>query len=174
MNCRSVREQLWADRGEAAQDLLAAHLGACSSCTEAAAEVKRLRSWLHELPVEEPSAQFDWRLRLRLARASKSEPATRSRWASRAPMQFAASMAAAAVVVLAVGLIWTRDRGPESAGGSGPLSVTTPGTLHAPVTAPSVVQVRGRSGLPDIDEALRSEGRTARNDSDSTIVVPRR
>ncbi len=117
MNCRSVREQLWSDRGGMPADALDAHLRGCSGCAEAAAEVHRMRSWLHELPVEEPSAQFDWRLRLRLSQASKISdplPAARSPWTLRAPLQFATSMAAAAVVVLAVGLLWTRSQDPAS------------------------------------------------------------
>ncbi len=177
MNCRSVREQLWSDRGGFPATEVEAHLGGCSACAEAAAEVHRMRSWLHELPVEEPSAQFEWRLRLRLSQASETGdalPAARSPWTLRAPLQFATSMAAAAVVVLAVGLLLTRSQDPASVSATGQQTVSTSGTGTVPVSPPSLVQVRSRTGLGETRDALRLENTTVRNDTDSTLVVPRR
>jgi len=175
MNCRSVREQLWSDQGGWSPAAVEAHVRGCSACAAAAVEVKRMRSWLHQLPIEEPSAQFDWRLRLRLSQASKTGepmPVDRSWWTPRAPLQFATSMAAAAVIVLAVGLLWTHSRGPESVPASGPHPAATPVAVRGP--APSVVQVRRGFGLDDPHDRTPLESSAARNDSDSTLVLPRR
>ena len=173
MNCREARRQLWSEPGSTTGAGLELHLRTCGPCAAAASEVQRLQSWMFELPAEEPSAQFDWRLRLRLAQAAQEArsgllEATSRRFAWRTPIQFVTSAAVAALVVLAVGMIWTRSRGPVTVPSSGSIVVQTPGTPLRSGPGPDVVQVRGGpppAPLPGVA--------TARSDSDSSHVPQR-
>jgi len=116
MKCRSVqqllrggRDERWEPRLEAE---LQAHLAACAKCTGYARDLELLHAWVTGLPLAEPSAAFDWRLRLRLAKADagdlpplfavREEP--RHAW-----WQFAVSAAAAAALVVVVGTHYRAD-----------------------------------------------------------------
>ena len=126
MNCRSVREGLvdqWDQPDALQQDkMLQGHLQQCDSCQQIASEYGLSHQLLQQLPEEEPSENFDWRLRLRLNQIDKdgtidqegqlamsgetlslpeSRTADRGRWS----MQFVGSAAAAALVVTAVGFL---------------------------------------------------------------------
>ncbi len=125
MKCRSVQQLLRGERDAGTEPRrraeLQAHLAECAECTAYQRDLELLHAWIRETPPAEPSAAFDWRLRLRLARADAgeipplfdAEPGTRHGW-----LQFAASAAAAAVLVVAVGLRIQPvkdDRGMETA-----------------------------------------------------------
>lgn len=162
MNCRIVRRLVEArdesrlSQGERAA--LDAHVSACRVCQRLRRREQMLSQWLEELPVAEPAANFEWRLRLRLAQlehelpALAPVPAGRRRWV----LPFALSTAAAAAVVLAVGLgvrgyrDAARGGGVAMAGKASPVGLA-PWTPSPPValgtTWPRLVPVRAGTPL---------------------------
>jgi anti-sigma factor RsiW len=77
------------------------HLAACPTCTLRVNEFRAVNSLLEELPVIEPSAAFDVRVRARVA----AEPVKQSWWAWIAPsprVAFAAAMLTLAIVWIGV------------------------------------------------------------------------
>jgi len=140
MNCRTAKDRALARRDtplSARQEAeWQAHLGACRSCARHWRQMETALGWVGELPIAEPSANFEWRLRLRLSKLEKesSVPASETRpLAIRWPVQFLGSAAAAAAVVLALGFLLV-PRLASRQGGSpvAPLVVTAP-----PGAAPS-------------------------------------
>lgn len=122
MNCRRARDLFWtfdeatvADRD---RRQVATHRAQCTLCAEYMRDLEQARTWLRELPVAEPPENFDWRLKLRLSKlGDEALPPWREtrRFAWRPSMQFAASAALAATVVLAVGLsVFRSNPQPES------------------------------------------------------------
>jgi anti-sigma factor RsiW len=82
------------------------HLSACAACRLRVNEFRAVNGLLDELPMIEPSAAFDVRMRARVA----AEPAKRSWWAWLAPsprVVFAASM-------LLLAIVWLGSRPPEN------------------------------------------------------------
>jgi hypothetical protein len=114
MDCRTARKWIETRHNDVPSlgpdAELQAHLGDCQRCERLAFDVDQILAWLGELPEAQPEESFDWRLRLRLARIERERdarvllgdalPSER-----RAPLQFAVSAAAAAVVVVALGLL---------------------------------------------------------------------
>ncbi len=83
------------------------HLGTCAACQLRVNEFRAVNVLLDELPMIEPSAAFDVRVRARVA----AEPAKQSWWAWYAPsprVAFAASM-------LVLAMVWIGSRTPDTA-----------------------------------------------------------
>src|SRR2546428_177331 len=72
MNCRTAKDRALARRDASLpaveEAALQAHLSHCSRCAELGREMDTVLRWVQELPLQEPAANFDWRLRLRLSR----------------------------------------------------------------------------------------------------------
>ena len=111
MKCRAVQRLL---RGAHDEPLppqtdaeLRGHLVHCPPCAAYARDLELLHTWVTAVPPAEPSATFDWRLRLRLAKAEAGEmpplfesvAAPRRGW-----LEFAVGAAAAAVLVVMAGI----------------------------------------------------------------------
>lgn len=114
MKCRVAREWM---RARIDQSLtpevggaLDAHLDSCSRCAAEARDLEQLGGLLGELPLAEPSANFDWRLRLRLSKAEPGEVSLFAAERRRAwpRLEFWGAAAAAALVVVATGLYLLR------------------------------------------------------------------
>lgn len=113
MNCRTAKKHILARRDAVLPEELEAdlqeHVRHCAPCARSAQESNLMFQWLQETPDAEPSENFDWRLRLRLAEIDRrgtklplwDEAPARHRWT----LRFAVSAAAAAVLVLSVGLM---------------------------------------------------------------------
>lgn len=117
MQCGTARSWMQARRDAtlpAAQGReLDQHLTACESCAAWVHEEQLLDGWLQQAPVAEPAANFEWRLKLRLAQLEREgrTPALSARRAQWRPWaQFGAAMATAALVVVAVGSQWIPGR----------------------------------------------------------------
>ena len=159
MNCRSVRASLvdlW-DQADALQgnDLLYKHLQQCDSCQQISAEYSLSHQLLQGLPEEEPSENFDWRLRLRLNHVDKAaelpQVATvqdRSRWS----LQFVGSAAAAAIVVMAVGFVVLQPSAPGLPDGAALPQSVVQETPQQPESspAPALQWASQRPGLPNL------------------------
>ena len=119
MDCRTARKRI-ETRHDDVHSLgpdaeLQSHLADCRRCERLSFDLDQMFAWLGELPEAEPEESFDWRLRLRLARIERERdarvllgdalPSER-----RAPLQFAVSAAAAAVIVVAFGLLVVQHR----------------------------------------------------------------
>jgi hypothetical protein len=142
MRCREARERVLArcdgPLGADAERELRAHLESCTRCERDARDSERLHALVAETPLDEPSAAFDWRLRLRLAKAEREtsgplfEPVA-GRGSGR--IEFWGAAAAAAVVVVAAGLYLLR-----------------------PVARPAATQVTTRSAPVEISPVRQSPG----------------
>ncbi len=113
MNCRTAKkkmaarlDEVWSGEQEAA---LQQHLQSCAACSRTARENDVVFQWLQQSTPAEPSENFEWRLKLRLAELDRSGqrvplfdamPARR-RWT----LRFAVAAAMAAALVLSVGLM---------------------------------------------------------------------
>jgi hypothetical protein len=149
---RLVRDGRDESRDPALELALRAHLGTCARCADYARDLELLHEMVQELPAAEPSAAFDWRLRLRLAKADAGElpplddrePAPRRSW-----WQFGFSAAAAAVLVVVVGLRFEAEPdagipGPAvnrsvgtSPSGAGRVFPVSDGRFYGPLPPPS-------------------------------------
>lgn len=115
MNCRHARNLVQARHDTSLpprqESELQAHLDVCPSCTRLARSEALCSRWLQELPASEPTANFEWRLKLRLAALDRPLPLPAP---GRGPAPwlwpFVVSTAAAAVLVLTVGLVWNGRR----------------------------------------------------------------
>jgi anti-sigma factor RsiW len=109
MNCRNAQEfllaRLDAPLAVTHEAALVQHLQGCAGCGEQARQMEVAARWLNELPAEEPSENFEWRLKLRLAQAT-TEPQPEVRLGRISPawsLRFVGAAAAAALVVVALG-----------------------------------------------------------------------
>jgi hypothetical protein len=167
MNCRTARKlvqarhegTLAAERDHSLQE----HVRRCPACSRIASQLDLAHKWLQDLPVSQPSDNFDWRLKLRLAQAEREpmhvpDPApNRKVWT----LQFALSTAAAALLVLATGIVFTY-RQAENRATPEPSVVSAPGpSTWAPSQAsqarvgwPRLVPVRAGAPLgPELNAA---------------------
>src|SRR5262245_61371802 len=148
MRCRTA--QTWMERRRDERlslektERLEQHLKQCATCAGVAAADIAVNSLLSGVAAEEPSANFDWRLRLRLARAERDgvelgiRP-VRSPWAVR--LQFSASMVAAAAIVIVAGR----------------LVLEQPGTRNTPILGNSAWVPRPDGG--GVVQPVRDQGR---------------
>jgi anti-sigma factor RsiW len=153
MRCGTARE--WTRRrrdGELAaaeRRALDAHLAGCARCGAYAADMDVLGRLTAALPVEEPPANFEWRLKLRLARIEReSTPvewpqAARRGW--RGAFEFGGALAGAAAVVLLVGLPALQS--PDS-------QRPAPTTLHRPSGSGVVTPLRSFGPQPPVSSSL--------------------
>jgi anti-sigma factor RsiW len=120
MNCERMEGKLiaYADghASEAERRVVEAHLNECNVCLARARGFKSVSGLLNELPVHEPSAAFDARLRARLA----AEPVRASVWSWLMP----APRLAFAVTLLAMFSVWLSSR-------PAPMDVHTPAGIVA-------------------------------------------
>lgn len=108
MNCKRAQElisiHLDAQLDPAGQSRLNGHLEDCPECTRYLADLQEGLAILRELPLSEPSANFDWNLRLKLQQAQnepwrhREEPANHGYWP-----RFVMSAAAALLLTLGGG-----------------------------------------------------------------------
>jgi hypothetical protein len=149
LDCHRIRNDLMALwDGELPEDRrvrLEEHLRRCPRCETLARELEEARRLLQRLPVEEPSANFEWKLRLRLAREARRltspgwEVGVRG-WGRR----FALSAAASFLVVLAAGWFWLGGQGSGSGPAPGPtVAERSPSVLS---TQPYELPTFGTSG----------------------------
>lgn len=112
-DCRAVRREI--DSSELSQRLnepLEAHLAACAGCAQFRAERRQLRELVGSLqPVAAP-ADFDVRLRARMAREREQQP--RQPFIFRFAMTTPAIAAAALVVMLVGAVVWINQRKPTN------------------------------------------------------------
>jgi len=153
MKCRVAREWLRvridAPLEAEVATRLQAHLESCSRCAAEARDVQQLHAWVAELPLALPSANFDWRLRLRLSKAEHDEKPplfeteVERTWPS---FEFWGAAAAAAVVVVAAGL-WLLQPSPEAGlSRSGPHAAVVDNRPARPDAASQLTPVR--DGFP--------------------------
>jgi len=134
-DCRAVRREI--DQSELGQRLsgqVESHVASCAACAEFRSQRSRLRELVGGLaPVTAP-ADFDLRLRARIAR----DDAARSRqpFIFRFVMSTPGIAVAALTVILVAGLVWFNQRTPNQT----PNTVSTNGTKEnqVPPVVPSV------------------------------------
>ena len=133
---------------------LRAHLAGCADCARLQRESAITRQWLQELPIREPAPHFDWRLKLRLSQQAQElalpvvDDPTPRRWL----LPFTISTAAAAALVLTLGLTWSnRGSGPSESPAPRVALQTNPGPwapAGRPTAAwPRLVPVRASTPL---------------------------
>lgn len=116
------------------------HLGECKACEANATSLARSLELLHRLPAETPSDNFNWKLRLKLARERSAwqDPAESERaWQRRWNTRFAAGVAAGFLVIAISGAaLLSHDGGipPVGDGGfaAGPNASAPSGSLRMP------------------------------------------
>ena len=149
MNCRTARKlvqaqhdgTLAAESGSALQE----HFHACSACSRHAGQLHLAQQWLRDLPVAQPSDNFEWRLKLRLAQAERENaqatstalPPSRRLWT----LQFVVSTAAAALLVLSAGIVFSLRQ--DRQGAREEILVNAPPSTWAPNAG-----TRARTGWP--------------------------
>ncbi len=98
-------------RSVADQRRLATHMTECAPCAAYGRDLEQLTQLVAAGPCEEPSASFDWRLKLQLAKAERGELLETTAVAPapwRARLQFGGAMAIAAAIVVSLGLATLR------------------------------------------------------------------
>lgn len=113
MKCRRARKLIFdymdgmiSDRDRIG---LERHLGECRSCETMAAGLSKSLDLLHRLPPVEPGENFNWKLRLRLAKernASRADAGSLLRWWN---TRFALSALSTFVVVVVAGVVLLRS-----------------------------------------------------------------
>ncbi|HEY0545946.1 MAG TPA: hypothetical protein VGC91_11260 [Pyrinomonadaceae bacterium] len=105
MNCKACRIEIEeSDEARPLSRSAGAHLDACAECRVFQEEQTALRRLIGSLEVVAAPADFDFRLRARLA-AARSDGARQSAWSRFAPGARAMALAASFVLLIAVGLI---------------------------------------------------------------------
>lgn len=104
---------------------LESHTANCPACASYAQDFATLSQWTAELPIVEPPANFEWRLKLRIAQAEREAtgalaamPVAPRRF--RAAFEFGGAFVVAAAVVVAVGVSMWRGQTPTSPSSSLP------------------------------------------------------
>jgi hypothetical protein len=142
------------------------HLSDCRSCDEMATDLNKSLDLLHRLPPVEPDENFNWKLRLRLAREKNALPgdvASERLWFKWWNTRFALSALSAFVIVVAAGVIMLRaGLGPGVGPGSEPginfraMPQVTGNTSRSedgerPSTTPVVTSRRAQPIIPYFD-----------------------
>jgi hypothetical protein len=161
-DCRAVRRQI--DESELGQRLterLEAHLASCVGCAKFQSERSRLREMVGCLaPVTAP-ADFDMRLRARIARENAAH--ARQPFIFRFVMSTPGIALAALTVMMVAGLVWFSQRTPTPSSNT---ASTNGGkeTSMAPVTPPAVQNNQEGSNQTDVvttnppDDSKRQSG----------------
>lgn len=106
MNCKRAHELISLHLDEqldpAGQSRLNKHLAACDECASYLSDLKAGLSVLHDLPLEEPSENFDWNLRRKLQQAQR-EPWRYQDGPMRSGFWPRFTIAAAAALILTLG-----------------------------------------------------------------------
>ena len=159
MNCRTANKQILARLDEVLsgeqEAALQQHVKECTTCALRAQESDLAFQWLQEAVDAEPSENFEWRLKLRLAELDRNGThmplfdvaSGRHRWT----LRFAVSAAAAAVLVLSVGLIRFQPQPtPDSAPGAQTAPSVSVPRLVNPGRDTGTVVARPHSDLPQM------------------------
>lgn len=159
---------------------LETHLGECGSCEEMASSLARSLDLLHRVPSAAPSENFNWKLRLRLAReksAWREAAESLSTWQRAWNARFAVAAFSAFVVVLAVGLVFLKSLGGPGEGttraewqpktiASGSVAARDEGVVDRATRDPFVIQRPGGMGAAPVAMGART-GRNAGAEGDA-------
>ena len=147
-DCRAVRRKIdESELGQRLSERVEAHLASCVGCAEFQSERLRLRELVGSLaPVTAP-ADFDLRLRARIARENAAH--ARQPFIFRFVMSTPGIALAALAVMLVAGLVWFNQRTPTQSSNT---ARTNGGkeTSVAPVTLPAVQNNQGGSNQTDV------------------------
>ena len=111
MKCRNAREAISSyldDRlDQAGQAELNRHMENCSECSSFLQDLQEGLAMLHEIPLEEPSPNFEWNLKRKLQTAMTEERVL-ERYSRKSAFwpQFTASAAAALLIALGAAWLW--------------------------------------------------------------------
>ena len=112
MRCRQAKRLLFCYIdgviSESDRVRLERHLAECRTCEKTASALSRSLDLLHRLPSESPSENFNWKLRLRLARARnawRDSTGLESAWQRTWNTRFAVGAVSAFLVVLVGGIV---------------------------------------------------------------------
>ncbi len=140
MNCKRAHELISYHLDEqldpAGQSRLNKHLAACDECATYLSDLKEGLNALHELPLEEPSENFDWNLRRKLQQAQR-EPWRYQDSPMRSGFWPRFTIAAAAALILTLGGGYAAYRILQSPASS-PLQLLNSGPEH---TADSALDI---------------------------------
>ena len=149
MNCQSIREAIdTATRRSGYNETVTTHLVGCADCNRHAKEMHSLLALLGAQPRVEAPADFDFRLRARIARA-QSEPKTAAGWfekvwaGSFSLGQAATAMAAIVVAVMVSTFYFTNTNEIGNAGETIATNVVTP----APEQSTTIASVPAKSNV---------------------------
>ncbi len=134
------------------------HLNGCPACEKSASTLAKGLDLLHRLPEALPSENFNWKLRLRIARAKSAWPGgaeSEQAWLRAWNRRFAFGAIAAFVVVVAGGYLFVRSA--ADSGGTSPGFAWRPGSL-ASRTVASQTDRRGSDAGEASDPFLLPRG----------------
>lgn len=113
MKCRQAKKLIYDLLDNVLSDgdriQLESHLNECPSCDKLAVEFQRSLGLVHNLPQVEPSENFNWKVRLKLARERRSlqeEYASHSAFIKRWNLRFALGTVATFITVLVAGYLF--------------------------------------------------------------------
>lgn len=138
------------------------HLSECGECEKLASQLTRSMDLLHRAPLETPSENFNWQVRLKLNKdrnAIQERAASQGSWLRGWNLRFAASGAAAFAVIVAAGVIAYNA-------GMNPLEGVAPAGTAQIVAAPA----EKNEGMIPAD-GIRSTERLAMNE-DRMVMPP--
>lgn len=157
MNCQACRREIEESDGRSLAGHAGAHLETCAECRAFAEEQTTLRRLIGSLEVVSAPADFDFRLRARLA-GLKSDGARQGARLRFAPGAWSLALAASFVLLIAVGLI-VRQAGPSpnlnTVAASRNLPLETP-NLSTPV--PTVISAPESTGAQQQQTVAQSPG----------------
>lgn len=161
MKCRKAKNLIYdlLDDGLSDSDRLQLeyHLGECRACETLALELQRSLDLVHELPQIEPSENFNWKVRLKLAQERHSlqeEFTTHTTFIRRWNMRFALGTVASLAAVLAGGYLFLNSFMPASS--NAPMGITTG---QPAVSTPERSVADAGRGVPDYTNQYYSSPR---------------
>jgi hypothetical protein len=121
MKCRKARKLIDNLLDNALSDSsrawLETHLRECRSCEKYAAQMQESLDLIHDLPLVEPSENFNWTVRLKLARERHSlqeQLVSHDGWVRTWTVRFVLGSVAAFALVFAGGYLFLESHGPDS------------------------------------------------------------